>query len=121
MSSQTTIHYTLFDPLSHWFAAHHTPCPSHLQHKPAAQRIYHLYVNPDARQPVNLDGTCVDDIQQRMGVAHPPPDLFNAAQKQVGPLETTWCVCVCVDPCKSCKCCWEAGGACACEVCIPKV
>lgn len=78
MFSLSSIHTLLFDPLSYGLP-HPLPLPP--QHKPAAQRIYQLYVNPDARQPVNLDGTCVEDIQRHLD--HPPPDLFNTAQKQV--------------------------------------
>ena len=40
-----------------------------------------MYVSPDAKQPVNLDGSTVKSIQDRL--ESPNAATFNEAQKQV--------------------------------------
>ena len=52
-----------------------------------------MYISPDAKQPVNLDGSTVKTIQDRL--ESPNAATFNEAQKQVRRLsifEALWIV-----------------------------
>jgi hypothetical protein len=51
------------------------------QFKAAAKRIYTVFVDPTAAQPVNLDGSTVKAIEQHLD--SPSAVIFNEAQKQI--------------------------------------
>lgn len=54
-----------------------------------ATQIYNDFLSPDARQPVNIDHSCVKRIEQLM--KYPRPELFDEAKAEIVNLMETDC------------------------------